>query len=111
MLKKWLQLPGILTTDGNAASDETQFFSGRGAETHLDWTVLNCRKCLSPEYIRKKAAEVLIPDRVPPELIKQVCVRSITAQFELTVRGFDKSKLFEVEKLHGEVRVRPDLYF
>jgi hypothetical protein len=81
-----LDMAGIWTTDGNAASHETAAYLGRGAEPVLDWKVLNTRDCYSPEYKRRKCAEVLVPDRVPPELIQRICVYSESAIAELDRR-------------------------
>ena len=109
-----LQLPDVLTTDGNAACNETQFFQGRGAEPYLDWRILNTRNCHTPVYKRKKCAEVLVPERVCPELIKEVYVRSVSAKFELHLRAqnslLDPWKR-EGNRLYGEVTVRPGPYY
>jgi hypothetical protein len=67
-----LAIPGVLTTDGNAASNETVFYRGNGALPYLDWRILTTRDCYSPEYKRKKCAEVLVPDWVPRDLITSV---------------------------------------
>jgi hypothetical protein len=74
--KKVLNLPGIFTTDGNAASSETQFFAGNSGLEYIDWKIVNTRECSSPEYKRKKCAEVLIPECVEPELFVRICVYS-----------------------------------
>jgi hypothetical protein len=57
-----LQLPGVLTTDGNAACNETQFFEGRGAEPYLDWRILNTPNCYSREYKRRSAQKSWFPE-------------------------------------------------
>ena len=44
-----LALPGVLTTDGNAASDETQFYHGAGALAAIDWTIVATSTCFSQE--------------------------------------------------------------
>jgi hypothetical protein len=67
-----LELPRVWTTDGNAASNETTFYEGAGAIEHLDWRVLRTPNCYSPEYRRKKCAEVLVPDHVSQELITAI---------------------------------------
>ena len=109
-----LQLPGVLTTDGNAACNETKFFQGRGAEPHLDWRILNYRGRMYEEYKRKKCAEVLVPGKVCPELIKQIYVWSESTRFELHLRAqnslLDPWKR-EGNRLYGTVTVRPGLYY
>lgn len=69
-----LQLPGVWTTDGNAASSETRMFEGREGLKHLDQTILATPNCFSREYKRKKCAEVLVPGEVPASCIRFVGV-------------------------------------
>lgn len=72
-----LDLPGVVVTDGNAASDyTTRFGSGRAGLVHVDkeltfaerWTDSDLR--VQYEKKRRKCAEVLVPHRVPPDYIK-----------------------------------------
>lgn len=72
--KRVLAIPGVVTTDGNAASSETRFFNGKGAIEHLDWGILNTRNCYSREYKRRKCAEVLVPKKIPTSLIGAIVV-------------------------------------
>ena len=69
-----LSLPGILTTDGNAASGSTSIHQGTGALDMVDWRIVSTRDCYSTEYKRKKCAEVLVPDSIRPDLIDSICV-------------------------------------
>jgi hypothetical protein len=95
-------LKPIVTTDGNAANDDTSFYEGWGAVPYLDVSILNCRKCLSKEYKRKKSAEVLVGETIPPEFIDYFAVKS------------DSSRMV-IENLlatgSSPVRVCPDFYF
>src|SRR5262249_47555661 len=66
------ELEGVVYTDGNAASGETNFFKSTNVIGPLliDWNiVLRNSKCYSPEYRRKKCAEVLVPDFIPSQYI------------------------------------------
>lgn len=74
-----LELPGIWTTDGNAACHDTRFFEGAAGLSHVDWKIVAHPVCLSPEWRRKKAAEVLVPDSIPLKLIRKACLRSPAA--------------------------------
>jgi hypothetical protein len=78
-----LSLPGVLTTDGNAASEETRFWIGKGALSSIDWEIINTPNCYSKIYKRKKCAEVLIPHELPAVLIKRICVMSTDAKTTL----------------------------
>lgn len=63
------KMPGVIFTDGNAASRATNFYTDLADLDRLDWQVLRTPNCWSSEYKRKKAAEVLVPKWVPPYLI------------------------------------------
>jgi hypothetical protein len=67
-------LPGVIFTDGNARSSETHRYDDLKDLTALDWQVLDTPDAWSREYKRKKSAEVLVPDVVPPSYIERVCV-------------------------------------
>jgi hypothetical protein len=67
-----LATPGIITTDGNAASSDTTLYEGDGALGFLDWKIINTPKALSREYKRKKCAEVLVPAWIHPQQIEYV---------------------------------------
>jgi len=71
-----LTVPGVMTTDGNAASQETVFYEGMGALPHLDLEIICTPNCYSPDYKRRKCAEVLVPDRIPPDKISYIAVRT-----------------------------------
>jgi hypothetical protein len=70
-----LGLTGVVVTDGNAASGATRFdAAGEGlaridkAVTYAQWWTSN-DPYVQSEHRRRMCAEVLVPDRVPPEFI------------------------------------------
>lgn len=63
------KMPGVIFTDGNAASRATNFYRDLADLDKLDWQVLRTPNCWSSKYKRKKAAEVLVPEWVSPDLI------------------------------------------
>lgn len=69
------ELPGIVTTDGNAACNETKFFQGWEAMPYLDRNALNFT-ATSRIQKRLKSAEVLVYLRVPPTHFDHFIVRS-----------------------------------
>ena len=71
-----LTLSGVMTTDGNAANEETVIYEGRGALDRLDWRIIQTPNCYSPSYKRRKCAEVLVPNHVPTENISYIAVRT-----------------------------------
>lgn len=105
-----LQLPGVWTTDGNAASDETRFYEGADALPHLDWRILNTTNCYSKEYKRRKCAEVLVPDIIPRELIEEVAVYSEQAATKLRTLILQVSQSAAQWIQHKLVR-RPQFYY
>lgn len=81
-LEQVFYLEGVLYTDGNAASSETRFYEAAanilGIES-INWhIVMNESRCFSREYKRIKCAEVLVPDRIPPEYIRRYVVMNQT---------------------------------
>lgn len=82
-----LSMLGVLTTDGNAASDSTQFWTGEGASSAIDWRVVAPPNAYSAEYRRKKMAEVLVPNCVPPECFVQVIVHCERTRQALMAMG------------------------
>lgn len=47
------------------------------------WEIVDTFNCYSTKYRRKKAAEVLVPDKVPSSYITRLCVRSPRARAQL----------------------------
>ena len=70
-----LEIAGVWTTDGNAASNNTQFFRGGEGLNYVDRNIIRTDPCYSREYVRKKAAEVLVPNHLPASCITRICVR------------------------------------
>lgn len=60
-----LKIPGIWSTDGNAASWETRIYPGWNAECWLDERVMNSKKGYKSGRFRIKSAEVLVPKFIP----------------------------------------------
>ena len=83
--RRLLQEPGVVFTDGNAASDATRFFDDLSDLTELDWD------CLEADFWndfddgkRKRCAEILVPDRVPLSRVERAVVSNIPLRDELT---------------------------
>lgn len=68
-----LGIPGVVTSDGNAASDDTAFYPGDGALPFIDWAIVATPNCYWKTYKRKKCAEVLVLERIPREYFRAVC--------------------------------------
>ena len=100
-----LALPGVWSTDGNAASSETAFYEGAGALPFLDWQILATPNCWSYAYKRKKCAEVLVPNRIGPELIRRVVVHS-----EATCREL-REQMTRIGRPTPVIEVDPSLYY
>lgn len=81
-----LSRAGVFFADGNAASNYTLFYSDIEDLDKLDWKIIRNPKCYSPEYIRKKAAEVLIPNYIPTKDFLQVKVYSNEALSKLQIK-------------------------
>ena len=94
-----LRLPGVWTTDGNAASNVTHAFPGDGAVGHVDWNIVRTRNCYSREYKRKKCAEVLVPDFIPAACFTKIAVYSRGAKERLAQAAKD------VARRHDRLRV------
>jgi hypothetical protein len=105
-----LTIPGVWTTDGNAASNETNRYPGAGAVPNLDWSVLSKPNCFSREYKRKKCAEVLVPDCVPRDKLFEIVVQSEYAAQQLhnTLAILNNSQLYFQTP---PINVRSDFYY
>lgn len=86
-----LHQPGVFFTDGNAASPRTRSFSDPSDLEQLDWN------CLDAEFWtdicdgkRKRAAEVLVPDRVPLAMVAKAVVLHESLRSELRAHGWRK---------------------
>ena len=84
-----LDIPGVVVTDSNASGDYVRFASAPHGLLFVDQERTFAEYWTDPdplEYYRKKAAkcaEVLIPDRVPPEFIIGVVVGTTFAKTAL----------------------------
>lgn len=110
--KKVLDLPGVLTTDGNAASSDTKILPGKAALSLVDWyIVLHVRNCYSREYKWKKCAEVLVPNTVPTALITKAVVFS-EIERDLIVNSLeDICKKIKLPKPKIPVEVNRKFYY
>jgi hypothetical protein len=66
-------IPNVQFTDGNAADRESTLYKEMTDLGKLDWPViLEKNRCYNSELKRKKAAEVLVPSRIPPEYFQKI---------------------------------------
>lgn len=80
---------GALFTDGNAACNETQFYSEPSDVTKIPWDVVLGRRWTGKRIVdgkRKRSAEVLVPERIETSYIIDVRCKN-RADFE-TSRDF-----------------------
>lgn len=87
---KVFSLPGVIFSDGNAASNETSFYSDLADLDKLDWDSIwrpnEYPHCYDPEWKRKKASEILVPDRIPIEFFSRVVVFNHEAKDDLAIK-------------------------
>lgn len=75
-----LDIPGAVIADGNAASTGTRFHPSPRGLAMLDSRYTYARYWTDPDWSvraerkRRRCAEVLVPDLVPPELVVRACV-------------------------------------
>lgn len=81
-----VDLPGVIVADGNAASGYTAFRPGSAGIEALDGAIVLAEYWTDNDYYaylekkRCRCAEVLVPNRVPPEMILAVVVPSETVR-------------------------------
>ena len=99
---------GVVFTDGNAASDPTNFFTDVSRLDDLDWDCIRSEYWNDyPDGIRIRCAEILVPHAIPFGEIQRIRVRtsSTRTRFDQLMR----------ETRSGQrpppVGVDPDLYF
>ena len=78
---RYVDDPAAFIADGNAASPRTRIFRHRSNSEmqHVDWSFVLGMSGWPPgdrESSRKKCAEVLVPDAVPFDRVRQVFVRT-----------------------------------
>ena len=101
-----LDLPGVVVTDGNAASSTTQFHDpatelGSLDSAHvyaLSWNAQNPFE--KAERKRQRCAEVLVPGRVPPAMLRGVLVETS-----------DQARTCRARVSSLSVEVNPDVFF
>lgn len=107
-----LVLPGILTCDGNAASNDTTFYDGAGALPFIDWRVVDTRNCYSSEYKRLKCAEVLVPDRIERRLIRAIFCSTVSSRDAINKLLSERRSQFTIALLNASaVRIARHLYY
>lgn len=101
-----LNIDRTIISDRNAASDFARYYPVSEID-QLDFSLIYARDwtCRNNpmEYFRRKTAkcaEVLVMNRVPPELITGAYVKNEKAQIKLENQGFDR-----------EIFINEDLYF
>lgn len=83
---------GVVFTDGNAAANNTEFHTRLHSLDQLRWDIIRTQKCYSPEYKHHKAAEVLVPDCIPPAWFLRVVVHSRPVVARLTTQIQDYNR-------------------
>jgi hypothetical protein len=103
-----LGLPGIWTTDGNAAHGESNRYESAGAVQHLDDGILNTPDCYSPEFKRKKHAEVLVPDWIPPSYLQRAAVSCEETRTVLGEQILERARELSTPPMVGQLRALTD---
>jgi len=90
-----LDLPNVIITDGNAASDYTLFMASPKGLDRINPEIIFAEYWTDPDMIeywekkRIKCAEVLVPDRIPTEFINGAYVSCSEAEQKLIDTGFN----------------------
>lgn len=106
-----LLLPDAVFTDGNARNNSTEFYCDLADFDKLDWDILKAEywnssdETVHKENKRRRSAEILIPEHVPPSYIQSVSV--------LNKETFHRvaSILMDVDHRALPVHINPDLYY
>ena len=83
---KILTLPQVVFTDGNARNNATRFYNRLDELSNLDWEILRMTYWGSDDPIkhkenkRRRSAEVLIPECIPPLYIQRITVMTPDTQ-------------------------------
>lgn len=97
-------------TDGNAAKRITKFYKNLDDLDKIDWVSIETKDFRhdnadgDEDRIRKKHAEFLVKDRVPPNKIGRIAVLNTTVKNEVET-------IVSKCKLAIEVKVKPNFYF
>ena len=84
-----LDLPGVVVSDGNAASGYTRFASASGGLSIVNRERVFAENWTDPDIIEQwrrssaKCAEVLVPDRVGPEFLRGAYVSCPESEAEV----------------------------
>ncbi len=101
-----LDLPGVIVSDGNAASRYSRFYAPADGIQKLDFVTVYCEWWTSEDWLdqqrkkRIKCAEILVPDAIPYEYIIGAITVSEQAKETLQAQGFQK-----------EIVIRPRVFF
>jgi len=93
--------PGVIFSDGNAASERTRFYQDVGNLSKLQWDIINSKYWTNFEDGKRiKCAEVLVPRKVNVNLIERIFVYSdeARAKVEEIVRSSGQKIIAEVKK-------------
>ena len=76
-----LDLPGVWYSTRNASTDEAEFYGCNGHFDHLDADIyagswLSSSGAVDHDKMQRMQAEILVPRRVPPELIECVYAKN-----------------------------------
>jgi hypothetical protein len=91
-----LTLPNVVLSDRNAASDYVRFLKSPEGLRELDYDLIFATYWTSDDpfdYWRRKSikcAEILVPHRVPADLVVGAYVINATAEVNLREAGFDR---------------------
>lgn len=107
------QISGTIFTDGHAAK-ATAFYDDISVLDKLDWNIIfNIPNCYSEEYKYKKAAEVLVPKRVPSKYFNRIVTYSHEVKNELIkrIRLFARKNNTTTNLLKFHIDIDPTHYY
>lgn len=102
-----LDLPNVVVADRNASSTYVRFYEPNMAFDHLDFDLIYAKFWTNPDpfiqYKNKsiKCAEVLVPERIPPQYITAVAVKNKHDEQYLLDLGLDQRIYIDQELFFG----------
>jgi len=99
--KKVMLLPGMIYTDGNAASSSSKYFSSLNDLDKLNWNCINGK--FWNDYHdgkRIKCAEVLIPHKISSNYIQEIFVYDSTTLEQVSILVSKKSIPFSINRCY-----------
>lgn len=100
--RRVMQNPGVIFTDGNAASNGTSFYSDLADLDKLDWDCIQARYWTKfKDGRRKRCAEVLVPELIPFNAVRRIVAQNEDAR--ATARAATSS--------HLDIPVEPEWFF